>query len=415
MSPSSNSTTRPTHNLGQDELLALLRDPSLKPESIREELECAGAAGCSAQSIAEARTLLETAGSAGIVSEVATARALAVSLGNLPELLGAAVLRAAAEAGRQEILLEVAQGQKKGLAKEAKRELQRLKQKGVKVVEVAMQGAPVVKPVELDGPAACYVSSIDAYGERAVWYAKAARTGVDLAQIVVSDIRGILSADALALSRKQHREFLKRLPRGGVVTVAQVPADYARKLIADAESEGTRNGFSPPQGYAQALRILGAAPEGAVANPAADLAYGEQGELAHQLAGGALFSDPLLAAWIPEEEALRAFADTVDDIAKVAADEERKKEGTLAAAKAAAREYFDDVRRARYARRLTEMAHVLRSEGRMDAARAALAVARGLEAGLSEATEPFCTTLFSRALEATGGAGRSPEPAMIAP
>ena len=404
-----------THNLGQDELLALLRDPSLKPESIREELECAGATGCSAQSIAEARTLLETAGSAGIVSEVATARALAASLGDLPELLGAAVLRAAAEAGRQEVLLEVAQGQKKGLAKEAKRELQRLKQKGVKVVEVAMQGAPVVKPVELDGPAVCYASSIDAFGERAVWYAKSARTGVDLAQVVVSDIRGILSADALGLSRKQLREFLKRLPRGGVVTVAQVPADYARKLIAEAEAEGSRNGFSPPQGYAQALRILGAAPEGPLVNPAADLTYGEQGELAHQLAGAALFTDPLLAAWIPEEEALRAFADTVDEIAKSVIEEAQKKEGTLAAARGAASEYFTDVRRARYARRLTEMAHVLRSEGRLDAARTALAVARGLEAGLSEATEPFCAALFSRALEATGGAGRSPAPAMIAP
>ena len=412
MPPSSNSTT---HNLGQYELLALLRDPSLKPESIREELECAGATGCSAQGIAEARTLLETAGSAGIVSAVAAARALAEKLGSLPELLGAAVLRAAGEAGRQEILLGVAQGAKKALAKEAKRELQRLKQKGVKVVEVAMQGAPVVKPVELDGPAVCCVSSNDAYGERAVWYAKAARTGVDLAQVVLSDIRGILSADALGLSRKQHREFLKRLPRGGVVTVAQVPAEYARKLIADAESEGTRNGFSPPQSYAQALRILGAAPEGPVANPAADLGYGEQGELAHQLAGAALFTDPLLAGWIPEEEALRAYADKADEIAKSVNEELQKKEATLATAKEAAVDYFTEVRRARYARRLTETAHVLRSEGRLDAARTALAVARGLEAGLSEATEPFCTTLFSRALEATGGAGRSPEPAMVAP
>jgi hypothetical protein len=414
MPPSNNGTT---HNLGQEELLALLRDPTLKPESIREEIECAGAAGCSAQSIAEARTLLETAAAAGIVSDTATARALAVQLGSLPELLGAAVLRAAAEGGRQEILLEVAQGSKKALAKEAKRELQRLKQKGVKVVEVAMQGASVVKPVEVDGPSVCHASSIDAFGERAVWYAKAARTGVDLAQVVVSDVRGILSADALALSRKQHREFLKRLPRGGVVTVAEVPADYARKLIAEAEAEGTRNGFSPPQGYTQALRILGAAPEGPVESPSANLDFGAQGELAHALAGAALFTEPLLAAWIPEDEALRDFADKIGEIGQstLYLDEAQKKDALDAAAKEAAAAYFDDVRRVRYGRRLTEMAHVLRCEGRLDAARAALAVGRALEAGLSEHTAPFCTAFFARALEATGGAGRSPEPAMIAP
>ena len=408
-----------THNLGHDELLALLRDPSLKPESIREELECAGATGCSAPAIAEARTLLETAASAGVESDAGTARALSASLTSLPELLGAAVLRAAADAGRQEILREVAQGPSKPLAKEAKRELQRLKQKGVKVTELAMRGAAVMKPVELDGPATCYASSIDAYGERAVWYAKSARTGVDLALIVLSDVRGILSADALALSRKQHREFLKRLPRGGVVTVVEVSAPYARFLVAEAEAEGSRNGFSPPQGYAQALRILGPSPDAPMPHPAADLEFGEQGELAHALAGAALFSDPLLAAWIPEEEALRAFADKADEIGKstLYLDDAQKMDAVVAAAKAAGEEYFTGVRRFRYSRRLAEMAHVLRGEKRLDAARTALAIGRALEnePGPSPTTEPFATAFFARALEATGGAGRSPEPAMITP
>jgi hypothetical protein len=403
-----------THNLGQDELLALLRDASLRPESIREEIECAGASGCSAQAISEARALLERCASAAASTD---AKAIAEGLAALPELLGSAVLRAAAEAGRQEILVEVAQGPKKGLSKEAKRELQRLKQKGVKVQEVAAQGAPVVRPIEEEiAAAACFISSVDGQGERAVWYARAARTGVDLAQIVTSDVRGILSAEAMGLSRRTYRELLKRLPRGGLVSVAEVPAAFARLLVAEAEDIGNRGGHPTPNGYAQALRILGPAPQQPVPHPALELTYGEQSELAHQLAGAALFSDPLLAPWIPEEGAFAALLQRTDEIkqGKLYVDEAQRQEALAAAAREAAVAYFDAARRARYARRLLDLALVLRSDGRLDAARTALAVSRALEAGAAEAMEPFCTALFTRALE-LDARREPPGPAMAAP
>jgi len=55
-------------------------------------------------------------------------------------------------------------------------------------------------PPEAEAPA-CYASSIDAYGERAVWWSQATRGGVEVVQAVVSDVKGILAIDALALSR----------------------------------------------------------------------------------------------------------------------------------------------------------------------------------------------------------------------
>ena len=67
------------HNLTTIELLALLRDGSLKPESIAEEMECAGAHPCTAAQISEARDLLallqqeRTAQSVGLLSEGAAA------------------------------------------------------------------------------------------------------------------------------------------------------------------------------------------------------------------------------------------------------------------------------------------------------------------------------------------------------
>ena len=65
------------------------------------------------------------------------------------------------------------------------------------------------------------------------------------------------------------------------------------------------------------------------------------------------------------------------------------------AAEDAALAYFTPQRRALYSRRLNEMAHVLASEGRIDAARTALAVSRALE---KDATNPFCRALFTHAL-----------------
>jgi hypothetical protein len=396
------------HNLSTAELLALLRDTSLKPDSIAEEMECAGARPCTAEQIAQARELLgllqqeRTAQSAGLASEGAAAEAeVAARIAALPEPLALALVRAAGEAQRQDALVELAASAQKALAKEAKRELQRLKQRGFQVQELKPRGEPVLKPPpEAEAPA-CYASSIDAYGERAVWWSRATRGGIEVVQAVISDVKGILAIDALALSRRNFRDFTKRLPRqGGPVTSVEVPKDHARWLIAQAAEEGARNGFSPPPAYADALRILGPAPQEPPEDPASRIQFGEDGELPHRLAGAALFSDPLFMTWIPEEEALRSFALKVDEISvsRLFIDDAQRKAAFERATDEAAETYFTPQRRARYARRLREMAHVLASEGRPDAARTALAVSRDLS-GEQGAKNTFCRALFARALE----------------
>jgi hypothetical protein len=383
-----------SHNLATDELLALLRDSSLRPESIVEEMDCAG---CTKP----------------LPAEVSAAREAIVSLdpksiAALPELLALAAVHAASQAGRAEVLSELAADAPKAVAKEAKRELQKLKQRGVQVPELKQRGEAVLKPLpEAEAPA-CYASSVDAYGERAVWWARAARGGgggVEVVQAVISDVKGILAVDALSLSRRSFREFTKRLPRQGVVTTAEVSRDHARWLIAHAESEGARNGFTPAQGYAEALRLLGSAPAEKPALPALD--FGADGELPHAMAGAALFSDPLFLSWIPEEDALRSFGLRVDEIAtsQLFIDQAQRKEALARASEEAAEAYFTPQRRARYAHRLAEMAHVLESEKRHDAARTAAAVSRALAADgpqpelTAAARAPFCRALFSHAME----------------
>ncbi|MGZ6123543.1 MAG: hypothetical protein ACXWLR_01200, partial [Myxococcales bacterium] len=108
--------------------------------------------------------------------------------------------------------------------------------------------------------------------------------------------------------------------------------------------------------------------------------------------------EPLFVAWIPEEDDLRRFALRVDEVAtsQLYIDKKQRQQAFLDAAEDAAARYFTAPRRALYAKRLVEMAHVLASEKRADAARTALAVSRALE---KDAANPFCRALFTHALE----------------
>jgi len=401
------------------EILALLRDSSLRPESIVEEMQCTESAQqCTPDQVGRARELLGrmaaegTATSAGLEPQgTASATQVAADIGGLPEPFAFALVRAASEGRNSHLLAEIAAVAPKPVAKEAKRELQRLKQKGVQVEEVRSRSESVMKPVpEAEAPP-CLVSSIDAYGERAIWWTRPTKGGVEVVQAVVSDVKGVLAVDALSLPRRSFREFLRRLPRGGMVTTAEVPKDWARHLIAAAEEEGVRNGFSPPPAYAEALRILGPAPVAPPRAPGEEIELPPEQEASLLQAGGSLYGDPLFAAWIPEEEDLRLFALKLEEISvsQLYLDDGQKRQAMYQAAEDAAASYFTPQRRSRYSRRLLEMAHVLRSEGRTDLARIALAVSRALPAD-EGAHGSFARGLFVHALEKRFARGREAPP-----
>ncbi len=400
------------HNLTVDECLALLKDASLQPASIAGEMECAGVPRPEAAQIQAARGTLsklqteavaQTAGLAG-----PDAREVAAEIAALPPMLSLALVHAAGRASRQEVLVELATAPDRALAKEAKRELQKLKQRGVQVQELRPQGESVLRPLPEGEAPSCYVSSIDAYGERAIWWTRPARQGVELVQVVVSDQKGILAAEALALSRRSWREFEKKLPRQDVVASAEVPKDHARQLIAEAEAVGARNGFSPPPHYGDALRVLGPAPETAPPSPGLSVAVADEPARARD--GAMLFDDPLFSSWIPGEEELRRFALRMDEVStsQLYIDDAQRQQGFERAAEETASAWFTPERRALYARRLVEMAHVLASLGRSDAAEIAVAVSRALE---KDAANPFCRALFTHALRGRYAADKRPHQA----
>src|SRR3990172_8570175 len=101
-----------------DALLALLRDPN------RETQEIVAAAGVPREDAARASRLV-----------LGIAKAKVDDILTLPHPLALAVLRAAAAAGRADILAAAGAPRSKGVSKEAKRALSLLKSRGVSVPE----------------------------------------------------------------------------------------------------------------------------------------------------------------------------------------------------------------------------------------------------------------------------------------
>src|SRR5260370_38568450 len=91
------------HNLSVDELLALLGDPSLKPDSIAEEMECAGVPRPQLKDVERARDLLGKLPAEGL-----DAKAVASEIVSLPGMIALALVHAAARASRQQALRELA-------------------------------------------------------------------------------------------------------------------------------------------------------------------------------------------------------------------------------------------------------------------------------------------------------------------
>src|SRR5689334_19822809 len=99
------------HNLTVDECLALLKDPSLRAESIAEEMECAGVVRpqpAQVQAARDALAKLQTeavAQTAGL--EGPDPKALAAEISALPAMLSLALVHGAGRAGRQEVLVQL--------------------------------------------------------------------------------------------------------------------------------------------------------------------------------------------------------------------------------------------------------------------------------------------------------------------
>lgn len=368
-----------------DELLTLLRDPNAESRQIAE------AAGVPREEVGRAARLVH-----------AIAKAKPEDIASLPQVLAQAVLRAAASAGRADILAAVAAGPAKEAAKEAKRALHMLRVRGVAVPEVARQ-QPAPAPAVPEPEMPCYASLVDGQGERAVWLARAVPgKGVEVAQAILSDTEGLLSLQVGYLGRKEYRTFAADLvATAGSLGVVEVPRATGHALIAEARRLTELRGKHLPEGASGWLGRQGEpGPLPDLAERFPPLAADE--ELAALSASGALHALPLLRGWLADEQTLRALAARLDEISvsPVVLDERQRAEQAQQAIASAVAAYFDEERRARWSKRLLAAAGHLADAGDGPHARMAAAAARALAAGRDPLEIPFARMLLEKAFPA---------------
>ena len=364
-------------------LLAMLCDPN------RETQEIAQAAGAPREEAARASRLV-----------LGIAKAKAEEILSLPVSLALALLRAAAAAQRADVLAAAAAFAHKEVAKEGKRALYLLRARGVAVPEPPRPAPPAPPPPRPDPPLACYASAVDGRGERAVFIARAVPgKGVEVGQAVLSDQKGMLDLHVGLLGRKEYRLFGKDLlERGRSMGIAELARDEAVALVAAARAENAARGQSLPEGADAWLGRLGPAARRESPEERFPPLPPEE-ERAALEASARLHELPLLRGWLAEEEALRALALKLDEIAvsSLYLDEPQRALAMREALASAIAAYFDEGRRALWAGRLYATAEHLARSGDEVHPPLAAAAARALRAGREPSQIPFARLLFEKA------------------
>jgi hypothetical protein len=367
-------------------LLAMLRDPNVESAQIAE------ATGVPREEAGRAARLLMTLG-----------RVRAEEVATLPAPLAAAVLHAAATAGRVDLVAALATREEKEVAKEAKRHLHRLKLRGVAVPEAAPAPPALTPPPE--PPPAAYGSTCDGHGERAVWLPRnVPGRGLEVAQAVCSDRRGLVELHLGLVGRKEWRAFVKGLlDRGGAMGVAELTWGEGHARIAAARALNERSGQRVPEGCDHWLGQLGRAP--APIDPAAALPpLDDEAERAALAASATLHDLPLLRGWQGEESFLREVAATLDGLEKALPPLEpaQKTERGQVVVREAVERYVTPERRVLLAARLLEVAAWFAGAGQADQAARAGAAARALSAGRPPGEIPFAVRLIEKAFTVGG-------------
>ncbi|BDG01997.1 hypothetical protein [Anaeromyxobacter oryzae] len=387
-------------NVDPDRLLTLLRDPNV------ESQEIAAATGAPREEVGRAARLL-----------LGISRAKPEEIATLPAPLAAAIARAALGAGRADVLAALAVHPGKEVAKEAKRALHVLKSRGVAVPEPPRPAAPA-PTMTPEAPLPAYASAIDGHGERAIWLPRSLPgKGVEVAQAVISDERGLLELQLGTLGRKEWRTFAKDvLVRGAAMGVGEIDRSRAHALVAAARARNETTGQRVPDGADLWLSQLG--PAAAVPDPATRFPALPGDEERDAVASGAKLHDlPLLRGWLADETYLRQVAAKLDEVAvsPLYLDERQRAEQMARVVSDAVAAYFDPARRAVLASRLFAVAEHLEDRGDPAHARVAAATGRALAGGAPPEAIPFARLLVEKAFPSVPEPPRGAAPADALP
>jgi hypothetical protein len=281
----------------------------------------------------------------------------------------------------------------RALRRAARLAVYRLAQRGV--------SAPARPPARLmverraGSAARAWLSGIDGSGSRAVWVLfDGALGGLALCSLIVNDQVGILDAAGGEIGKKRLETELAALRASQKLPWLEVEPARAVALVGEALTLHRTRGTAPPAAFARWDRRFTATTPPPLPTLTADPALLER--------SAALLELPELAGWFLDPESVQS--DAVDLLqareSKLVVSDQIKSEREDAIVTRVVERELTTIARARWARRLVEMAFVFRATGRPEPASVAEAAAAALgDEPRAVTVQPFARALARRGLE----------------
>jgi hypothetical protein len=283
-----------------------------------------------------------------------------------------------------------------GLRRAAKRALYRLSQRGIEPAR-GPAPRPVIERAQAR-PTRAWISAIDGTGSRATWIVfEGGFGGLELCSLILNDTAGILEVAGGGITRKRLDAELASLRQAQKLPWIETSPERAAGLVAEALALHRTLGTTPAAGFTRWQPRFAAPPPPPPAPPA---------EVDPLLSRGAeLLEAPEMAGWFLEPASVQADAlETLQaqESALVVSEQVKAERAEAIVRRVVSRE-LDAPARARWARRLLEMAEIFQLTDRGSLGEIARATAGGLVAdGADVASQPFARGLAQRALEVAG-------------
>jgi hypothetical protein len=286
----------------------------------------------------------------------------------------------------------------RGVRRAAKRALYRLAQRGI--VPAPTPGRRVVER-QPERAVRGWISAIDGSGSRAIWVLfESAYGGLKLCSLIVNDEVGVVEVAGGDITKKRLDRELHALRAEQKLPWVEVPAARVLGIVVEALGRHEALGTVPPGDFARWRPLIESAPRGEAA-PAGALPETAVDESALARATE-LLELPDMAGWFLDPDSVQADALEILQTREsrlVVSDQIKAEREDAILARVIERAFTSDAR-ARWARRLSEMAWIFDATDRPESARLARAAGAALaDAGRDVTQHPMARAMARRALE----------------
>jgi len=339
----------------------------------------------------------------------------------LPEPLALAVLEATVKAKRIELAAALQESAVKGLAKAARKALYSLKSAGVAVPERSRPAEPA--PAAAGEDAAddfewlpCWLSAPTGLGERGMLAVRPQPGGgLEIAQVVISDEKGITSVQSAEVNRSAYRKQVREMRSEFPIRALEIALEEAKAILAESAALNAASGHPYPPRTELVLRHFGITPT----KPPADLPAPAPEDERTATQAASLHHEPESQGWLPPEPELKVLAQKMDVVvtSPLQLTPVQKEEQLRGVIRSAAAELFTPKVRKIYARRLWHLGDFYERTARDELANLARAEARRMFHDVAERPDRWEEMLFEKVIALSQQLARGeqlPEPGQAA-